>query len=270
MSARDDGILTDATQSPVPSKQETELDKAISWAVDTLKAATVTVFSDALGELHVHMPNDHQHKIHRFNSPRLGAWLAAQYFKEKRTALPDQVVGYIKKILEDEAWHAPSLLPIEPRTWELLERSPVGMAVIAHLNTNGNYSGRTVEFYKLVKPPVQQGFTANKFPVNTQVFSRRLKDLIPLFKVIGIEIVVMHKEDGGHCSIEIKDTNLFYPEPDGNLVSPSGTPSGSKARETKTLRKPDEPDAILGPQELPAEQHRQLLAAINSVKGEKS
>jgi hypothetical protein len=257
--------------TPVPGKSEnepSEVDIALTWCLDLINSNELRITADLLGRLQIIIPDDYEARQHPLNSSRLDAYLVDQYFLAYKRVLPNGTASAVKKIVENRAWQAPFIQPNEASAWSRLEDDPTGLALIIHTNTNGDYSGKTADLFKTLREHKWQqhlGCRSAKFPCNVQVFSRRLNVLIPILTVVGLDVSLTRKEDGSHCSIKIINSQLFNRDPDGNLVSASGSSSAKTTPKKRRVGRPDEPDAIHGPQELqdlPEEELRKLRTFI--------
>jgi hypothetical protein len=84
-------------------------------------------------------------------------------------------------------------------------------------------------------------------PVFTNIFSRRLRRLIPALKGYGVSVSIEHKEDGSHCTLDCLET--FQSEPtiavtqaDASSVESSASSSDVTVRKGKDLPPTDDSD----------------------------
>ena len=73
-------------------------------------------------------------------------------------------------------------------------------AVLFHMNSNGSFTGRTVDLVKALRETQKSGqiSEAESIPVFTNIFSRRLRRLVPVLKGYGVGVTMEHKEEGSH------------------------------------------------------------------------
>jgi hypothetical protein len=107
---------------------------------------------------------------------------------------------------------------------------------------------------------------AHKFPVNTQVFSRRLsKQLRHALSIIGLDLCIDHREDGSHCSLKMRRP-LFTPEPDAICVNSSASVNNGNGRQNGQLGTTDGTDVRRSPPPNKEEQLEEILSKIRSVR----
>jgi hypothetical protein len=207
----------------------------------------VQVFCDELRNPCISLPDDNVQPVWPLYHQRVRAWFADLIQEEKQAFVTDRELLPALRVLEGRAWKVPRRPPAPDPTWQLIERDPVALALITFANQNGEYEGPTRDlFNRLHRPDIQDRLQiaalANKFPANTQVFSRRLNSVTHVLAAIGIDISLHHKEDGSYCVLRMRQP-LFTREPDGLCVIPSASFSNAKTRPANTLTPADGTDA---------------------------
>ena len=168
------------------------------------------------------LPDD-AHRAWKLASERVRVWIHERFFSQTNRFLSPSDLSAVIRLLQGEAWRAPRRSLQENPVWQEIEASPVGQAIAIYGNIRGNFQGRTATFLNaLLRTDIQSRIAprSQHFPRITQVFSRRLSALIPLLRVIGLELVIEHREDGSHCTLTVQPH--FDRDADGISVSPSG------------------------------------------------
>ena len=135
---------------------------------------------------------------------------------------------------------------------EQTERNVIVQAIMCHMNERAAYDGLTAGLLGLLRALQETNKIAQheEIPAFTNIFSRRLRRLIPVLKGYGVEASLRHEEDGSYCSL--KRLPGFQREPDSatTLAKPaddasrqsSGQSSGGTATKGKEFRKADGAD----------------------------
>lgn len=237
-------IEGNSEQSPVGPPAQIEADCVL--AIGLCKKANLEPFCDELRTPSVVIPDDPIERVWTIQSDRVKSWIAEKFFANTDRMIADRDINQVLRVLEGRAWKTPRRVPKDEATWDVIERNPVALSLIIYANQYGDFDGLTRQLYKSVSHPIIQNklmALANKFPVNTQVFSRRLKDVIPLLKTIGLEIALRHEEIGSHCTMKMVRPT-FTQEPDAIPVIPSDTLGGKNPAQAGIGYRDDGTDAI--------------------------
>lgn len=106
---------------------------------------------------------------------------------------------------------------------ESTDRDALVQAMLYFVNERQEFKSRTIDLMKAVVKIQKTGkiTLGDEIPEVVNIFSRRLKRLIPTLNGYGIEVYIEHKESGSHCSV--RRLPEFQPEDsDGNNNKPSG------------------------------------------------
>ena len=117
-------------------------------------------------------------------------------------------------------------------------------AVLYHVNKNGSFTGRTVDLVKALREAQKSGqfSEAESIPVFTNIFSRRLRRLVPVLRGYGVAVTMEHKEEGSHCSLEKLDSFQKEPLADDIQAEASASSSDVTVRKGKDLPPTDDSD----------------------------
>jgi hypothetical protein len=103
------------------------------------------------------------------------------------------------------------------------DKNVIVQGILCLMNKKDLFDDRTVvllqtmtQFQSTGAIPVDGGI-----PVFANIFSRKLKRLIPVMKGYGVEMSLRHKEDGSYCTIRRLDSFAF--EPDARDFQPLAT-----------------------------------------------
>lgn len=134
---------------------------------------------------------------------------------------------------------------------EETEQDSIVQALLYHMNHNEGFEGRTSALLGTLRTYQSQSKVsqADEIPVFANIFSRRLKRLIPVLLGYGVEIVIEHQEAGSYC--KMKRLESFRKEPDsteehttadGNGSESSGQSSGATTKKGSNLQRADGAD----------------------------
>jgi hypothetical protein len=241
-----------------------ESDAAV--AVRLAEERQVEVFCDELRSPCIRLPDDTVEPVWPLHHQRVKSWIAELVQHESGRFIVEKDIAAVLRVLEGRAWKAPRRAPTTDPTWQRIERDPVALALMVYANAHGPFEGMTRDlFRKLFDPSIQERLRmaslAHKFPINTQVFSRRLGDAKAALHMIGLDIDLERKEAGSYCTLKIRQP-LFLREPDGICVIPSGKASGTNPGPHPTWPPADGTDATQ------AENTEAVLAAIRTIREE--
>lgn len=241
-------------------------------ALQVCEESGLVPFCDELAHAYVELPDDPTESIWPLSGRRVKAWLSERFFEKSHCILSNRDLEAALLILEGRAWKNQRRPPMDDPTWHTIEKNPTAVALVMFANLNGGFDGRTRELFKTVTAAQitgRMGKLSSQLPSSVQAFSRHLKRLIPVLKVIGLEVTIGHQEDGSHCKLVVNRA-LFIPEPDGIVILASGLSSHGRSRNHNSLERSDAPDGSSNHTSIDADQHtatRQALAALR--KGNK-
>jgi hypothetical protein len=276
---RSNGNQATLTQPPTDGDLQKEVknhaaehDGLAVMALRLAESRGLEVFCDQLRNPCVRLPDDLNDPIWPLYHQRVKAWFADHLQAEAGVFVTDKDLLPVLRVLEGRAWKAPRRPPSADPTWQQIERDPVALALIAYANQYGEYEGLTRElFQRLHRPDIQARLQlaglSHKFPINTQVLSRRInfKPLQHTLSVIGLDVSVEHKDDGSHCTLRMRRP-AFVPEPDAIFVIPSASVSGGKERRPNKLGQPDGADATGTTGSVNEEKLAEILGEIKSIR----
>jgi hypothetical protein len=124
------------------------------------------------------------------------------------------------------------------------DKDVIVQAVLYHMNENGSFAGRTVDLVKALCEAQKSGQISKveSIPEFTNIFSRRLRRLVPVLRGYGVAVTMEHKEEGSHCSLEQLDSFQKEPLADDIQAKASGSSSGVTTRKGKDLPPTDDAD----------------------------
>lgn len=247
-----------------PTTDTEESDAAI--AIRLADERQVEVFCDELRSPCIRLPDDPVEPIWPLHHQRVKSWIAELVYGKTRRFIAEKDIAAVLRVLEGRAWKAPRRAPTTDPTWQRIERDAVALALMIYANTHGEFEGLTRNLFgKLFEPIIQDRLRmaslAHKFPINTQVFSRRLGDAKAVLHQIGLDINVERKEAGSYCTFKIRQPD-FLREPDGIRVIPTGNASGTKSASQGTWARADATEAT------PNENLETVLAELRTIREE--
>ena len=124
------------------------------------------------------------------------------------------------------------------------DKDVIVQAVLYHMNKNGSFTGRTVDLVKALREAQKSGqiSEAESIPVFTNIFSRRLRRLVPVLKGYGVVVTMEHKEEGSHCTLKRLDSFQREPLADDIQATASALSSDVTVRKGKDLPPTDDSD----------------------------
>lgn len=235
-------------------------------AIRLAEEQQVEVFCDELRSPCIRLPDDTAEPIWPLHHQRVKSWIAELVQRKTGRFIAEKDIAAVLRVLEGRAWKALRRAPTTDPTWQRIERDPVALALMIYANTHGEFEGMTrILFAKLFEPTIQERLRmaslANKFPINTQVFSRRLSDAKAVLHLIGLDINIERKEAGSYCTIKIRQAD-YIREPDGIRVIPTAKASGTSLGSQATWPLADAPDAS------PKENVETILAELRTIREE--
>ncbi len=264
---RHQGQPTDPERVDGPGDQTTrneESDAAI--AIRLTEERQAEVFCDELRSPCIRLPDDAIEPVWPLHHQRVKSWIAELVHGKTGRFIAEKDIADVLRVLEGRAWKGPRRAPSTDPTWQRIERDPVALALMIYANAHGEFEGMTRDLFgKLFDPTVQDRLRmaslTNKFPINTQVFSRRLGDAKAVLHLIGLDINVERKEAGSYCTLKIRQA-VFIREPDGVRVIPTAKASGTSSGPQATWPQADGTDAT------PKENTETILAELRTIREE--
>jgi len=135
---------------------------------------------------------------------------------------------------------------------EQTDNDVIVQGLLHFMNTHDEFNDLTAVLLGLLRKAQIEGKFSQReeIPVFTNIFSRRLRRLIPVLRGYGIEVSIEHKESGSHCKVVRLES--FSVEPDASLLAPvetddsqhksSGESSGASPRKGRDLQTADGAD----------------------------
>jgi hypothetical protein len=241
-----------------------ESDAAI--AIRLTEERQAEVFCDELRSPCIRLPDDAVEPVWPLHHQRVKSWIAELVHGKTGRFIAEKDIAAVLRVLEGRAWKAPRRTPTTDPTWQRIERDPVALALMIYANTYGEFEGMTRElFKKLFDPSIQERLRmaslAHKFPINTQVFSRRINEAKAVLHAVGLDINVGHADAGSRCTLKVR-LPVFIREPDGIRVIPSGKASGTSSSPQTTWPPADGTDAA------PEDNMETILAELRTIREE--
>ena len=124
------------------------------------------------------------------------------------------------------------------------DRDVIVQAVLYHMNENESFTGRTIDLVKALCEAQKSGRISKveSIPEFTNIFSRRLRRLVPVLRGYGVAVTMEHKEEGSHCSLEKLDSFQKEPLADDIQAEASASSSDVTVRKGKDLPPTDDSD----------------------------
>jgi hypothetical protein len=261
------GQPTDPERVEGPGDQTTrneESDAAI--AIRLTEERQAEVFCDELRSPCIRLPDDAVEPVWPLHHQRVKSWIAERVHGKTGRFIAEKDIAAVLRVLEGRAWKAPRRVPTTDPTWQRIERDPVALALMIYANTYGEFEGMTRElFKKLFEPSIQDRLRmaslAHKFPINTQVFSRRINEAKAVLHAVGLDINIGHADAGSCCTLKVRSP-IFIREPDGIRVIPPGKASGTSSSPQTTWPPADGTDAT------PKNNMETILAELRTIREE--
>jgi hypothetical protein len=241
-----------------------ESDAAI--AIRLTEERQAEVFCDELRSPCIRLPDDEVEPVWPLHHQRVRSWIAELVYGKTGRFIAEKDIAAVLRVLEGRAWKAPRRVATTDPTWQRIERDPVALALMNYANAHGEFEGMTRDLFgKLFEPAIQErlrmGSLANKFPVNTQVFSRRINEVKAVLHAVGLDINVGHTDAGSCCTLKVRPP-VFIREPDGIRVITPGKASGTRSSPQTTCPPADGTDAT------PKENTETILAELRTIREE--
>lgn len=126
------------------------------------------------------------------------------------------------------------------------DKDVIVQSMLSLFNNHEFFEGRTYDLLEKLRSIQDSGKIGyvDELPVFINVFSRRLRRLIPTLKGYGLDVSIEHKEDGSHCHIKRLDS--FETETtDSSVNESSGQSSGGSSLSGKELDTADGTDGSI-------------------------
>lgn len=123
------------------------------------------------------------------------------------------------------------------------DKDVIVQTMLSLFNNHEFFKGRTYDLLEKLRSIQDSGNLGyvDDLPVFINVFSRRLRRLIPTLKGYGIDVSIEHKEDGSHCHVKRLDS-FEVETTDGSVDETSGQSSGVSSSSGKELSTADGSD----------------------------
>lgn len=131
------------------------------------------------------------------------------------------------------------------------EKDVIVQAILCLMNRDNAFRGPMVLLQRRLGDLQATGALhyTDEIPVFTNIFSRRLRRLIPALKGYGVSVNIEHKEDGSHCTLNCMETfqrepTVTFTKADGSSDESSGESSGGSSCYGKDLPPADDSDGV--------------------------
>lgn len=196
----------------------------------------------------LHLPNDGFQQEWPVNSQRVQDLLVSLYFEVS----PGEMLKSFDKefllsqIREEFRKGGRRLTEVEAAQSEM---DPIVQAILVLMNGQAKFSDRTFQLVKRLREIQSAGSIslAAEIPAFTNVFVRQLNRLIPVLRGYGVEVLLVHREDGSYCTLTRLES--FQKEPtatemrtDDSSVVSSAASSVLNLRAGEKLPLPDDTD----------------------------
>ncbi len=221
-----------------------------SKLIQQLREEEVQFFLNSILEPTVHIPGDAYQKDWPADSQRVCDFVTAAYYDLNVTILSSAEWEFILSQIREEcrAGGRRASETEAPQT----DKDVIVQAALHLVNERAEFDDLTSVLVGLLRTIQLNGKNAQheEIPAFTNIFSRRLRRLIPVLKGYGVEVSLRHEEDGSYCSL--KRLPGFQREPDSATTlartaddasrQSSGQSSGGTATKGKEFRKADGAD----------------------------
>lgn len=217
--------------------------------IDLLKREKCEFFVDSLNRPTMHIPDDGFQQDWSVESQRVSDQLTSLFYFHTHRLLSGSELVFLKTIVREECRKGGRRKSQEEE--ETLERDPIFQGMSHLMNESVSWGGRTAELQKILNSLQESGKITNQLEITpvTNFFVRRVKSLIPALRGEGIEVNIVHKEEGSYTTV--KRLENFSREPnsgqmiaDGNNLSSSAASSGVNVCGNNAYREYDDTDAV--------------------------
>jgi len=243
-------------------------------------AEKLTFFLNSVLEPTVHISGDAFQKDWPVDSQRVTDLVTAVYYDQNETILSSAEREFILSQIREEC-RAGGRRASETEAPQA-DKDVIVQAVLYLMNEQPEpeFDDQTCVLLAKLRLIQIEAKTAQheEIPAFTNIFSRRLRRLIPVLKGYGIEVSMRHQEDGSYCKLvrlatfqrEGDSTTALAKTADGENRQSSGQPSGGIAKKGKEFRKTDVSDGdnrFDDPKDKEALKARQVQLTATAEKG---
>jgi hypothetical protein len=241
-------------------------------------AEKMTFFLNSVLEPTVHISGDAFQKDWPADSQRVTDLVTAVYYDQNETILSYAEREFILSQIREEC-RAGGRRPSETEAPQT-DKDVIVQAIMYLMNEQPAFDDQTCVLLGKLRFIQMEAKTAQheEIPAFTNIFSRRLRRLIPVLKGYGIEVSMRHQEDGSYCKLvrlatfqrEGDSTTTLAKAADGENRQSSGQPSGGTAKKGKDFRKADAADGeprFDDPKDKEALKARQVQLTATAEKG---
>lgn len=238
----------------------------------------VQFFLNSILEPTIHVPGDAFQKDWPVDSQRVSDLVVAAYYAENEAILSAGEREFILSQIREEC-RAGGRRASETEATQT-EKDVIVQGVLYLMNQQPEFDDQTCVLLGKLRTNQLEGKTAQheEIPAFTNIFSRRLRRLIPVLKGYGIEVSMRHQEDGSYCKLvrlatfqrEGDSTTELAKAADGENRQPSGQPSGGTTKKGKEFKKADATDGenrFDDPKDKEALKARQVQLTATAEKG---
>lgn len=210
----------------------------------------VGFFLNSILEPTLHVPSDAFQQDWPVDSQRVSDLVTAVYYDQNETILPTVEREFVLSQIREEC-RAGGRRASETEAQQT-EKDVIVQAVLYFMNDKEKFDNLTSVLLGHLRTIQLNDKIARheEIPAFTNIFSRRLRRLVPVLKGYGVEIKPRHEEDGSYCELVRLATFQKEPDPvmtlpevaDGENRQSSGEPSGGTAKKGKDFRKSDATD----------------------------
>jgi hypothetical protein len=230
------------------NRKTAPLSKVIQQFIDDGKQ----FFVNSLLKPVVFIPDDPYQQYWEVTHERFLAHVSAEYYALTKEYLRTTERDMLVELLKEECYKGGRrMTEVEAA---LVEKDSIVQAVLLFLsNRKDDFDGLTRDLLAELRAAFIQDRIVPPdpdFPVLTNIFSRRLNQMVTALRDLGICGEVAHAEDGSHC--RLRKLENFRPVADALRTDASGQPSVATTDRPKGTAAPDGSDGTDGP---PAKEH---------------
>jgi hypothetical protein len=210
----------------------------------------VGFFLNSILEPTLHLPGDAFQKDWPVDSQRVSDLVVAAYYADNEAILSAGEREFILSQIREEC-RAGGRRASETEATQT-EKDVIVQGVLYLMNQQPEFDDQTCVLLGKLRTNQLQGKTAQheEIPAFTNIFSRRLRRLVPVLRGYGVEVGMRHQEDGSYCKLvrldafqrEGDSTTTLAKTADDENRQPSGEPSGGIPKKGKEFKKADATD----------------------------
>jgi len=194
----------------------------------TLQEDGVEFFVNSDLEPMLHLPNDGFQQEWPVNSQRVQDLLVSMHFEVSGGDMlkPFEKDFLLSQIREECRKGGRRLTEVEAVQSEM---NPIIQAILVLMNGQAKFSDRTFQLVKRLRDIQAAGTIslAEEISTFTNAFVRQLNRLIPVLRGYGVEVCLVHREDGSHCTLTRLES--FQMEPTATEMRTDGPSAISSA-----------------------------------------